>query len=108
MIVCPWMRGCGSDLLLVNMDEYEFLENEGGHERNGRARDVTPLRKGQVQPKPGQQQESPLRRALEQPPLKRFKVGMIGLIQLLYCTLLHFIVLYCTLLYFFVTVSLSG
>ena len=50
------------------MDEYEFLEGEGGGERRGR--EVTPLRKGQARPA----QESPLRRALEQPPLKRFKV----------------------------------
>ena len=69
------------------MDEYEFLETEGGMEGRGRSREVTPLRKQQ----PGQQQqnrsspqqpscrspqqESPLRRALEQPPLKRFKVS---------------------------------
>ena len=74
------------------MDEYEFLETEAGSgERGsgGRNREVTPLRKQQQQQGQGggqgQQaaqgniranstQESPLRRALEQPPLKRFKV----------------------------------
>ena len=59
------------------MDEYEFLETEGGMER-GRSREVTPLRKQpgqQQQNRSSPQQESPLRRALEQPPLKRFKVS---------------------------------
>ena len=77
------------------MDEYEFLETEAGSgERGsgGRNREVTPLRKQQQQQGQGGQgggqgqqaaqgniranstQESPLRRALEQPPLKRFKV----------------------------------
>ena len=59
------------------MDEYEFLETEGGMER-GRSREVTPLRKQpgqQQQSRSSPQQESPLRRALEQPPLKRFKVS---------------------------------
>ena len=76
------------------MDEYEFLETEAGSgERGsgGRNREVTPLRKQQQQGQGGgggggggqagnnranttAVQESPLRRALEQPPLKRFKV----------------------------------
>ena len=67
------------------MDEYEFLETEAGSgERGsgGRNREVTPLRKQQQGQGGGQggnnrantTQESPLRRALEQPPLKRFKV----------------------------------
>ena len=69
------------------MDEYEFLEAEAGSgERGsgGRNREVTPLRKQQQGGGGGQGgnnranstnvQESPLRRALEQPPLKRFKV----------------------------------
>ena len=75
------------------MDEYEFLETEAGSgERGsgGRNREVTPLRKQQQQQGQGggggggqagnnranttAVQESPLRRALEQPPLKRFKV----------------------------------
>ena len=70
------------------MDEYEFLETEAGSgERGsgGRNREVTPLRKQQQGQGGGQggnnrantTQESPLRRALEQPPLKRFKVTFI-------------------------------
>ena len=73
------------------MDEYEFLENEAGSgERGsgGRNREVAPLRKqqggggGQMgsqqgNNRPNSTQESPLRRALEQPPLKRFKVTFI-------------------------------
>ena len=73
------------------MDEYEFLETEAGSgERGsgGRNREVAPLRKqqggggGQMgsqqgNNRPNSTQESPLRRALEQPPLKRFKVTFI-------------------------------
>ena len=88
----PWAEAVnreGVQCFEVGMDEYEFLETEAGSgERGsgGRNREVTPLRKqqqGQGQGG-GQQaqgniranstQESPLRRALEQPPLKRFKV----------------------------------
>ena len=96
----PWAEAVNREKLCfeVEMDEYEFLEAEAGSgERGsgGRNREVTPLRKQQQQQQ-GQQggggggggggqggnnranstnvQESPLRRALEQPPLKRFKV----------------------------------
>ena len=89
----PWAEAVNREKLCfeVEMDEYEFLEAEAGSgERGsgGRNREVTPLRKQQGQQGGGggggqggnnranstNVQESPLRRALEQPPLKRFKV----------------------------------
>ena len=89
----PWAEAVNGERLCfeAEMDEYEFLEAEAGSgERGsgGRNREVTPLRKQQGQQGGGggggqggnnranstNVQESPLRRALEQPPLKRFKV----------------------------------
>ena len=87
----PWAEAVNREGLCfeAEMDEYEFLEAEAGSgERGsgGRNREVTPLRKQQGQQGGGggqggnnranstNVQESPLRRALEQPPLKRFKV----------------------------------